>query len=86
LIRYSVEFLPRVQRKLNQLERKDLLRITAAIELLRENPIPPKAVKLKGRDGYRIRVGKFRAIYAIDGDRLIILVIDVGPRRDIYTR
>jgi mRNA interferase RelE/StbE len=86
LIRYSVEFLPRALRKLNELERKDLLRITAAIELLRENPIPPKALKLKGREGLRIRVGKFRVIYSIDGDRLVILVLDIGPRRDIYLR
>ncbi|CAN2209097.1 RelE Cytotoxic translational repressor of toxin-antitoxin stability system [Candidatus Nanopelagicaceae bacterium] len=86
MIRYSVEFLPRVQRKLKELEEKDLLRITAAIELLRDNPVPPKALKLKGREGFRIRVGKFRIIYSVEGSRLVILVLDVGPRRDIYTR
>ena len=86
MIRYSVEFLPRVQRKLKELEEKDLLRITAAIELLRDNPVPPKALKLKGREGFRIRVGKFRIIYSVEGNRLVILVLDVGPRRDIYTR
>jgi mRNA interferase RelE/StbE len=40
--------------------------------------------KLQGRDGYRIRVGDYRIIYKIEDDVLIVLVIDVGHRRDIY--
>ena len=40
--------------------------------------------KLKGRDGYRLRIGGYRAIYKADGDDLIILVLDAGPRGGIY--
>ena len=39
---------------------------------------------LQGRHGFRMRVGEWRAIYKIDGDRLVILVLDAGPRGDIY--
>lgn len=84
MIRYTVELLPRAQKALVALPKGDALKIVAAIELLRENPIPPRALKLRGREGYRVRVGKYRIIYTFDGSALTILVLDLGPRRDIY--
>jgi mRNA interferase RelE/StbE len=54
--------------------------------LLSENPIPPKAKKLSGRNGYRIRVGDFRIIYEIQKSILVVLVIDIGHRREIYRK
>ena len=86
MIRYTVSFQPKAKKALTSASTTDRLRITAAIELLRENPLPPKALKLKGRDGYRIRVGKYRIIYSFDGYELVIIVLDIGPRRDIYLR
>ena len=86
LISYTVRFQPKAKKALISASTADRLRITAAIELLRENPLPPKALKLKGRDGYRIRVGKYRIIYSFDGTELVIIVLDIGPRRDIYLR
>jgi len=86
LTRYSVVLETRAKKALLDASQSDKLRLTAAIELLRENPIPPKALKLKGRDGYRIRVGRYRIIYSFDGSALIIHVLDIGPRRDIYLR
>lgn len=59
-------------------------RIDAALTILSENPIPPKAKKLSGRDVYRIRVGDFRILYEIHKNILIVLVIDIGHRREIY--
>jgi mRNA interferase RelE/StbE len=50
------------------------------------NPRPPRSVKLTGEDAYRIRVGDYRIIYTIEDDRLIVLVIDVGHRREVYRR
>ncbi|MGB5440295.1 MAG: type II toxin-antitoxin system RelE/ParE family toxin [Gammaproteobacteria bacterium] len=38
----------------------------------------------RGRDGRRLRIGDYRAIYTIDGEQLIILILDAGPRRGIY--
>ena len=59
-------------------------RIQGAIELLRKNPHPPKARKLSGRDGYRVRVGGYRIIYDVIDRQLIIRVLRLGHRRDIY--
>ena len=70
--------IERTPRKfLQTLQLKDRKRIDIALTLLSENPIPPKAKKLSGRDGYRIRVGDFRIIYEIQKSVLVVLVIDI---------
>ena len=71
---------------LKTLNLSDKKRIDVALTLLSENPIPPKAKKLAGRDGYRIRVGDFRIIYEIQKSVLVVLVIDIGHRREIYRK
>lgn len=55
--------------------RKDQLRISGVIDLLAQNPLPPKALKLSGRDGYRIRVGNYRIIYTFNNRVFKVLVI-----------
>ena len=69
---------------LKSLQISDKKRIDAALTLLADNPIPPKANKLSGCDGYRIRVGDYRIIYEIQKSVLVVLVIDIGQRREIY--
>ena len=60
-------------------------RIQAAIELLAESPRPPGAKKLSGGSGdWRVRTGDYRIIYEIHDARLMVLVVAVGHRRDIY--
>lgn len=81
---YSIEVKKKAQKYLSTIPKKDKLRIVGAVELLRENPLPPKSLKLKGRDGYRIRIGEYRIIYSISSNRLTVLVIIIGHRRDIY--
>jgi mRNA interferase RelE/StbE len=49
-----------------------------------DNPRPHGVKKLKGRDGYRIRVGNYRIIYEVYDDQLIIDIIAIGHRKDIY--
>lgn len=49
-------------------------------------PVRTGCVKLSGQDAYRVRVGDYRIIYTIEDDKLIVLVIDVGHRRDVYRR
>ena len=66
---------------LRTLQISEKKRIDAALTLLADNPIPPKAKKLSGRDGYRIRVGDYRIIYEIQKNLLVVLVIDIGHRR-----
>lgn len=77
-----IEKTPR--RFLKSLQISDKKRIDVALTLLAENPIPPKAKKLTGRDGYRIRVGDYRIIYEIQKNVLVVLIIDIGHRREIY--
>jgi len=77
--------IERTPRKfLKTVQISDRKRIDAALMLLAENPIPPKAKKLSARDGYRIRVGDYRIIYEIQNNILVVLIIDIGHRREIY--
>ncbi len=69
---------------LKTLQISDKKRIDAALTLLADNPIPPKAKKLTGRDGYRIRVGDYRIIYEIQKSVLVVFIIDIGHRPKIY--
>ena len=84
------EFILRIEKTprkfLKTLNLSDKRRIDIALSLLSENPIPPKAKKLSGRNGYRIRVGDFRIIYEIQKSILVVLVIDIGHRREIYRK
>ncbi len=84
--RYSLEFAPKAIRSLGKLDRPVAERIRAAAEALREEPRPPGARMLTGMHGvWRIRVAKdYRIVYTLDDDRLVILVVDAGHRREIY--
>ena len=62
-------------------------RIQAAIELLADEPRPPAAKKLVGGDGeWRVRTGDYRVVYEINDGVLLVLVLAVGHRREIYAR
>jgi mRNA interferase RelE/StbE len=84
--RYTLEFAPKAIRSLGKLDRPIAERIRAAAEALRDEPIPPGARMLTGMHGvWRIRVAKdYRIVYTLDDDRLVILVVDAGHRREIY--
>ena len=61
-------------------------RIVAKIKEVAADPYAPNSnlTKLQGRDGYRLRVGDWRVIYELQDDRLVMLVLEVGPRGGIY--
>lgn len=59
-------------------------RLDAAIDELAEDPRPPNSIKLSGREGYRLRVGDYRALYRVDDAQQEVTVTRVGHRRDIY--
>jgi len=84
--RYTLEFAPKAIRSLGKLDRPIAERIRAAAEALRDEPRPPGARMLTGMHGvWRIRVAKdYRIVYTLDDDRLVILVVDAGHRREIY--
>ena len=64
--------------------KKDRQRIVRKIRQLAENPRPPGCQKLSGRDRYRIRQGPYRIVYSIEDDRLIVYVVKIGHRSDVY--
>lgn len=82
---YRIELERAAARALHKLDPPARTRIAAAIDLLAENPRPPGARKLAGGDGeLRVRTGDYRIIYEVRESALVILVITIGHRRDIY--
>ena len=83
---YGVEFTEAAEAQLRKLDRAVARRILARLEALAENPYPAQSTPLVGRPGRRIRVGDYRIIYEVDGNRLLITVLDVGHRSTVYDR
>jgi len=86
---YRVQLTPAVEKTLLKLAKKDralIVRIDRALLSLTDNPTPPNSKHLAGdvSNLYRLRVGDYRIIYQVDGGKLIILVIHVGHRKDVY--
>ena len=81
---YIVVLSKKAQKQLDKLSDKIAEPILEAIASLAENPRPQGYKKLKGREGYRIRIGNYRVIYNIFEKELIVDVITLGNRRDIY--
>ncbi|MBU6516099.1 MAG: type II toxin-antitoxin system RelE/ParE family toxin [Acidobacteriota bacterium] len=81
---YRIEFRPAALRELRKIDRSTQPRIQGAIALLSQDPRPPASRKLRGRDGYRLRVGDHRIIYTIDDGVLLIVIVTVGHRREVY--
>ena len=81
-----IEWDPRALKDLRKLERDIQRAVVEAVERLAMNPRPPGCKKLVGRDGWRLRVRDYRVLYDIYDDRLVVYVVNVGHRRDIYDR
>ena len=84
--RYRIELRPAALRTLRKLDPQVRRRIQGAIALLAEDPRPPNAKKLKGRDAFRVRTDSYRVIYTIEDDVLLVVVVTLGHRRDVYER
>jgi mRNA interferase RelE/StbE len=85
---YTVRVVPSAFKGLSRLPAKVREKICRKIDLLGENPYPQGAVKLAGAKGnfFRVRVGDYRVIYRVRDDVLIVLVVGIGHRREIYQR
>ncbi len=82
---YRVELTPAAQRDLRSLDRPVLRRIDARIRSLAEEPRPHGVEKLAGdSEVYRVRVGDYRILYQIDDAVLVVLVVRVRHRREVY--
>lgn len=88
-MKYAFRFTAHAQRQLRSIDRQDALRILTAITPLGDDPWREDAdvKKLSGHDGlYRVRAGEFRVVYEVRGDVLVILVLHLGHRSDVYRR
>jgi mRNA interferase RelE/StbE len=83
--RLTLEFRPAAVRQLRKLPKDAQRRLRAATEALCDQPHPPGSVKLAGTDDlWRIRVGDFRVVYTIADDALVVTVVRVAYRREVY--
>lgn len=82
--KFEVVFKQSVAKDLRQIPRKDVAGILKRIEALRVEPRPAGVEKLSGQEKFRIRQGVYRIIYEIRNDKLIVVVVKVGHRRDVY--
>ncbi|PRZ11726.1 type II toxin-antitoxin system RelE family toxin [Nesterenkonia sandarakina] len=82
---YSITYKPSAAKAFRKVHPSDRRRIKDAIEYLAQNPRPQGYVQLSGGDGEcRIRVGQYRVVYDIADDELVILVLRIGHRREVY--
>jgi mRNA interferase RelE/StbE len=82
--RYTIILTKKAEKQLDKLSDKIAEPIFETIASLAEDPRPHGCKKLKGNKGYRIRVGNYRVIYEIIDKELIVEVINVGDRKDVY--
>jgi mRNA interferase RelE/StbE len=85
-VTYRIELRPAAVRALKELDPPVARRIQGAIALLAEDPRPPASRPLRGRPGLRVRVGNYRIIYTVEDDVLLVVVVTLGHRRDVYDR
>ena len=84
---HRIAFAPSAARQLKKLDPPARRRIQAAVELLSAEPRPPAATQLVGGAGeWRVRTGDYRIVYEINDGELLVLVLAVGHRREIYRR
>lgn len=83
---YSLEIKRSAAKELGDLPAKDRGRVIARIRSLAQDPRPPGAEKLSDQERYRVRQGDYRIIYEINDHMLLIVVVKIGLRRDIYRK
>jgi mRNA interferase RelE/StbE len=81
---YVVRVKRSVEKELDHLPPRIYEKVIHLLLSLKENPFPPNSKKLRGRDGYRIRVGDYRILYLIDQSDRSIEIISVAHRREVY--
>jgi mRNA interferase RelE/StbE len=84
---YKVEVSKSVRKKdLPSISKADVIKIVKRIESLADNPFPDGAIRLKGREEWRIRQGDYRILYVVEHEIVTVFVVKVGHRREIYRK
>jgi mRNA interferase RelE/StbE len=81
---YELVFRKSVAKDLRAFPKRDVKRILARIRALAKDPRPPGCEKLVGAERYRVRQGVYRIVYEIEDARLVVLIVRVGHRREVY--
>ena len=84
MAKYEIVLRKSVRKDLEPIPKRDIQRILAAIAELANDPRPPQSRKLSGSEKYRLRCGVYRVLYEIQDAVLIVCVVKVGHRREIY--
>ncbi len=85
MAKYKIEFSRSAEKQLKKLPRGDQQRIVEAVLALADEPVPRGARKLAGyADVFRIRVGRYRILYSVSSGTLVIIVLKIGHRKDVY--
>ncbi|KJY32567.1 MULTISPECIES: type II toxin-antitoxin system RelE/ParE family toxin [unclassified Streptomyces] len=88
-MKYAFRFTTHAQRQLRSIGQVEAMRILSALTALGDDPFAEGlgVKKLTGHDGlYRLRVGAYRVVYEVRGGEMVVLVVNVGNRRDVYRR
>ncbi len=81
---YKVTFKKSVAKDLRAIPKQDVKRILSRIDTLTDNPRGEGCIKLSGQERYRVRQGLYRIIYEIQDERLVVQVVKIGHRSNIY--
>lgn len=82
---FRIDLTRRAAKSLDRIDKLQRRRVLLVIDGLANDPRPPGCVKLTGRENqWRVRIGNHRVIYEVHDDRLLVLVVDVGHRSEIY--
>jgi len=86
-VTYSIEFRPSALKSLKRLPKQEVIKIKSKIDNLAGQLPNTNITKLKGNNSFhRVRSGSYRIVYEINNDKLVILVVKVGHRKDVYKR
>lgn len=86
MVKYKIEFKKSAVKELNSVPPIELKKIIIRIQNLALNPRPNGCKKLSKDEKYRIRVGNYRILYLIEDDKLIIFIVKIGNRKDVYRK
>lgn len=84
MARYELRFKNSVAKDLRTLPKSDVAKVLERIDALRDDPRPPGSEKLSAQERYRIRQGSYRILYEISDQEVIVTVVKVGHRREVY--
>ena len=84
MAKYNILIKPSAVKDIENIPRKDRIRIILKIQGLADTPRPQGCEKLTGENRYRIRQGVYRIVYSVSDRELQIIVVKVGHRRDVY--